>query len=89
MNVHGERRSNETHQSATDPEAKLARKGAGKEARLCYSGNALMENRNSILLDFQVEPADGHAENMFTRAERLVYRHGIANCRASALLLPR
>jgi transposase len=62
VNFHGERRRNETHQSGTDPEAKLARKGPGKEARLCYSGNALMENRNSILIDFQVEPADGRAE---------------------------
>jgi len=62
VNFRGERRSNETHQSATDPEAKLARKGPGKEARLYYSGNALMENRNSLLIDFQVEPADGFAE---------------------------
>src|SRR5215469_4559906 len=62
VNFHGERRSNDTHQSGTDPEARLARKGPGKEARLCYSGNALMENRNSILIDFQVEPADGRAE---------------------------
>ncbi len=62
MNFYGERRGNQTHQSSTDPEARLARKGAGKEARLYYSGNALMENRNSILIDFQVEPADGFAE---------------------------
>jgi len=62
VNFHGERRSNETHQSSTDPEARLARKGAGKEARLCYSGNALMENRHGLLVDFQVEPADGQAE---------------------------
>ncbi len=62
VNFHGERRSNETHQSTTDPEARLARKGPGKEARLCYSANALMENRNTILIDFQVEPADGRAE---------------------------
>jgi len=40
VNFHGERRSNATHQSTTDPEAKLARKGAGKEAKLCYSANA-------------------------------------------------
>ena len=40
----------------------LAKKGAGKEAKLCYSANALMENRNMLLLDFQVEPADGSAE---------------------------
>ena len=62
VNFRGERRSNATHQSSTDPEAKLARKGPGKEAKLCYSANALMENRNTILIDFQVEPADGHAE---------------------------
>ena len=62
VNFRGERRSNATHLSATDPEAKLARKGAGKEAGLCYSANALMENRNTILIDFRVEPADGYAE---------------------------
>lgn len=62
VNFHGERRSNATHQSTTDPEALLAKKGPGKEARLCYSANALMENRNTILIDFQVEPADGRAE---------------------------
>jgi len=62
VNFHGERRSNATHQSTTDPEALLAKKGAGKEAKLCYSANALMENRNTLLIDFQVEPADGRAE---------------------------
>jgi len=62
VNFHGEHRSNTTHQSTTDPEALLARKGKGKEAKLCYSGNALVENRNSLLIDFQVEPADGSAE---------------------------
>jgi hypothetical protein len=44
------------------PEARLARKGKGKEAKLCYSANALVENRNSLIIDFQVEPADGFAE---------------------------
>jgi len=58
VNFRGERRTNATHQSTTDPEARLARKGPGKEARLCYSANALMENRNTILIDLQVEPAD-------------------------------
>jgi transposase len=62
VNFRGERRRNATHQSTTDPEAQLARKGKGKEARLCYSANALMENRHALLVDFQVEPADGHAE---------------------------
>src|SRR6201981_2906167 len=62
VNFHGEHRSNATHQSTTDPEALLARKGKGKEAKLCYSANALVENRNSLLIDLQVEPADGLAE---------------------------
>ncbi len=62
VNFHGERRSNATHQSTTDPEAKLAKKGPGKEAKLCCSANALMENRHALLVDFQVEPADGYAE---------------------------
>jgi len=61
VDFHGERRQNATHQSTTDPEARLAKKSAGKEARLCYSAHALMENRHTILIDFQVEPADGFA----------------------------
>jgi len=62
VNFHGERRSNATHESTTDPEARLARKGAGKEAKLCYSGNALMENRNGLLVDLQIVEANGTAE---------------------------
>jgi IS5 family transposase len=68
VNFHGERRSNATHQSTTDPEAKLAKKGAGKEAKLCYSANALMENRNGLLIEFTVESADGYAERKSARA---------------------
>jgi hypothetical protein len=45
VDFHGEQRGNATHQSATDPEARLARKGAGKEAKLSYAGHVLMENR--------------------------------------------
>ena len=56
VNFRGERRANATHQSTTDPEARLAKKGAGKEAKLCYSANALMENRNPILIDFGSSP---------------------------------
>jgi transposase len=80
VNFHGERRSNETHQSTTDPEALLARKGKGKEAKLCYSANALAENRNFLLVDFQVEPADGRAERRAAEAmadERLAGRSRI------------
>jgi transposase len=67
VNFHGERRRNATHQSTTDSEAKLAKKGAGKEAKLCYSANALMENRNGLLLEFAVAPADGYAERQSAR----------------------
>lgn len=62
VNFHGDKRSNATHESKTDPEAKLARKGVGKEARLSYSLNGLMENRNGLLVDLIVLPADGYAE---------------------------
>jgi transposase len=61
VNFHGEKRSNETHASTTDPESRLARK-KGKESKLSYSGHALMENRNGLLVDFRIEPADGFAE---------------------------
>ena len=62
VNFHGEKRSNETHESTTDPESKLARKGRGKEAKLSYSGHVLMENRNGLCVDFSVAPATGYAE---------------------------
>jgi transposase len=62
VNFHGEKRSNATHESTTDPDAKLMRKGAGKEAKLSYSGHALMENRHGLLVDFQMDVADGFAE---------------------------
>src|SRR5437879_9199639 len=54
VNFHGERRSNATHQSTTDPEARLAKKGRGKEAHLAYAGHALMEHRNGLLVGFQL-----------------------------------
>jgi transposase len=62
VDFHGEKRSNETHQSTTDPEALLARKGAGKEAKLSYCGNVLMENRNGLVADVETMQADGTAE---------------------------
>jgi transposase len=58
----GTRRSNETHASTTDPEARLARKGNGQESRLCFSLHALMENRHGLLRDFRIELATGTAE---------------------------
>src|SRR5215831_13205272 len=51
VNFRGERRSNETHQSTSDPEARMARKGPGKESKLSYSGNLLVENRNGLIVN--------------------------------------
>ena len=62
VDFHGERRSNATHQSTTDPEARLARKGPGKEAKLSYAGHVLMENRNGIAVNGCVTQAEGRAE---------------------------
>src|ERR1700704_6757117 len=62
VNFHGETRTNATHVSTTDPDAKLARKGAGKEAKLSYSGHVLMENRNGLVVDAVVDLATGTAE---------------------------
>ena len=61
---HGEKRSNDTHVSTSDPEARLYRKGAGKEAKLCFIGHALMENRNALFVDACLTKADGHAERV-------------------------
>jgi transposase len=62
VNFRGERRSNATHQSTTDPEARLARKGKGREAKLSFMGHAFMENRNGLLVDFALTQATGTAE---------------------------
>jgi len=62
VNFHGERRSNATHGSTTDPDARLARKGSAQEAKLFYTGHVLMENRNGLAVDGGVRPASGHAE---------------------------
>lgn len=62
VDYHGEQRTNDTHQSTTDPEARLARKGRGKEARLCFTGHVLMENRNGLVVDVAITQATGTAE---------------------------
>ena len=62
VNFRGEKRSNDTHESKTDPEARLARKGKGKESKLSYSGNLLVENRNGLIMDVEVFQANGTAE---------------------------
>jgi transposase len=62
VNFHGQKRSNTTHQSTTDPDARLFRKGPGKEAKLVFLGEVLMENRNGLVVDFEVTTATGTAE---------------------------
>ncbi len=62
VDFHGQHRTNETHVSRTDPEARLARKGQGQETRLCYAGHLLMENRSGLILDVLVTQATGTAE---------------------------
>jgi transposase len=62
VDFRGEKRSNDTHESSTDPEAKLARKSGGTTAKLSFSAHSLMENRNGLLVDFRVAPATGTAE---------------------------
>ena len=62
VDFHGEKRSNQTHESTTDGDAKLARKGLGKEAKLSYSGNLLVENRNGLIVNAELLEANGRAE---------------------------
>lgn len=64
VDFRGEKRSNATHASTTDPDARLYRKGPGMEARLAYLGHALMENRSGLLVDARVTRASGHAERV-------------------------
>jgi transposase len=59
---HGEKRKNDTHFSTTDPDARLFRKGAGKEAKLCHMGHVMMENRNALIVDARLTEASGTAE---------------------------
>jgi len=62
VNFRGERRSNESHESKTDSEAQMARKSEGKESKLSYSGNLLVENRNGLIVNAEVFVANGTAE---------------------------
>jgi len=59
---HGEKRKNDTHSSSTDPDARLFRKGAGKEAKLCHMGHLLTENRNGLIVEARLTEASGTAE---------------------------
>jgi transposase len=62
VNFRGQTRSNQTHQSTTDPQARLARKSRGTPARMCYAGHLLIENRNALIVDAELTAATGHAE---------------------------
>ncbi|HEX2452723.1 MAG TPA: IS5 family transposase [Vicinamibacterales bacterium] len=62
VNFHGQRRRNATHQSTTDPDARLSKKAQGREARLGYLGHVLMEHRSGLIVNATVTPADGHGE---------------------------
>ena len=64
VDFHGQQRTNATHASKTDPEARLYRKGSGMEARLSFIGHTLMENRSGLIVDACLTAADGHAERI-------------------------
>ena len=70
---HGEKRSNETHASTTDPEAKLYRKGKGKEAKLSFIGNAMTENRHGLVVETELGEASGTTEREAAKA--MIVRH--------------
>src|SRR5436309_106625 len=75
VDFHGEPRSNETHQSTTDPDARLARKSGGHEAKLAYCGNVMIENRNGLVVDTELLQCNGTSERdaamlMAERVER-------------------
>ena len=80
VNFHGERRRNDTHQSTTDPEAMLHRKGQGKEAQLAYLGHVLLDNRQGLVANVCATHATGTAERDAAVAvaggQRLPGQHG-------------
>jgi len=75
----GQRRSNATHRSRTDPDARLARKGRGKESHLCHTGHIIMENRSGLCVAVVVDGFDGHAErrNAVRMLKHVERRHGL------------
>src|SRR5207245_946434 len=83
VNFRGQRSSNETHFSATDPEARLARKGKGREAKLSLAGHVLMENRNGLVVDVEVNSPSGNAEREAALKMLRRYRKGSASLSAA------
>ena len=78
-NFHKEKRSNETHASTTDPDARLYRKADGRESRLCFMGHVLMENRNGLAVDAALTPATGTAEREAALAHARRRRGAVAS----------
>jgi transposase len=79
VNFRGEKRSNDTHESTTDPEARLARKSGGHESKLAYCDNVMIENRNGLVVDTELVQPSGIAE----RDAAIQMAERIAGCRAS------
>ena len=79
VNFHGQPRTNATHRSTTDPDARLYKKAQGREARLGYLGHVLMEHRSGLIVQTQVTPADGYGERdaALVMIEALPGRHRI------------
>lgn len=79
VNFHGEKRGNDTHESTTDPDARLARKSRGHEAKLAYCGNVLMENRNGLVVDTELLQCNGTVERdaALLMAERIEGTDGV------------
>src|SRR6201985_2136636 len=73
VNFHGEQRRNDTHESTTDPDARLARKSSSHESKLCYCGNVMIENRNGLVVDTELFQCNGTAERdaAMVMAERI------------------
>ena len=83
VDFHGQKRSNATHASVTDPEARLYKKSPGSGAVLCFMGHTLMENRNGLIVQAQVTQADGHAERK--AALEMIHRHSPGSMRRLTL----
>jgi IS5 family transposase len=80
---HGQKRANDTHESKTDPDAKLDRKGKGQSSRLCFMGHALIENRHGLVVQADVTTATGKAERAAALA--MIDRHEEASERPLTL----
>lgn len=83
IDVRGEKRSNATHASTTDPDARLYKKSSGTGAMLCFMGHALMENRSGLIVQGDLTQADGHAERR--AALDMIHRHSPGSTRQLTL----